>query len=508
MKIFLLEHPRLIAAARCNDIANTPLSSSLISGCIAGLLDSRGHDIWIAEGFLDNLTYKDIYEQIIAFAPQVLGVHLIYNWENHGQLYSFLKQLKSEGLIQKIVGYGYYTTFAYEEIFELCPEFDGLIIGEPEQTFAEWLECGDGVNGMAWVDTAGQIQIVRREVNCNLDALPDPIRTDAMMGIGEVNIESSRGCYGRCTFCYINPYYGAGSCWRPKSPERVMQEIDRIIARYGPVKFYFTDPNFMGPGKQGQERALKLAALLKERKVHFGIEARVNDIHQDTIAALADAGLKDMLIGLESGCNDSLKRLNKMTTVEQNERALSILRANGIEPNVGFIMFEPDSSLIDIRTNFQFLKRNGLLKNLFITANVLYHPQIILQGTKAYRDLQQEGRLILKGTTYEGMTAFSVPEAARLAEIIGQITNYFFVRMNEVWKGKVQEPSHASRLYGDANRLLVNCFEENLSRLEAGEFIDEQAARVVVDEVTKKIKSIFEQFHTNVQNIGGKSCHF
>ncbi|RNC28553.1 MAG: hypothetical protein AWM53_01387 [Candidatus Dichloromethanomonas elyunquensis] len=503
MKVFLLEHPRQITMDRCNDIANTPLASSLITGCIAGLLDSKGHEIKIAEGFLDKLTYEDIHRQVIAFAPCVLGVHLVFNWENNRRLYTFLKQLKAEGLVGKIVGYGYYPTFAYEEILKFCPEFDGLIIGEPEQTFAEWVETGMPVPGMAWVNPAAEIQMQRREVNYDLNALPDPIRTEAMMRIGEVNIEGSRGCYGRCTFCYINPYYGEGSCWRAKSPERIMQEIDRILVQHGPMKFYFTDPNFFGPGKQGQERALQLAAMLKERKIRFGIEARVNDIHQDTIAALVDAGLEDLLIGLESGRDDSLKRLHKMTTVEQNEKALSILRANGIEPNVGFIMFEPDSSLTDIRTNFEFLKRNSLLKNVFITANVLYHPQIILQGTKAYRDLQRERRLILKGTIYEGMTAFIIPEVARLAEIIGQITNCFFVRMDDLWQGKLQEPHNAASLYEAINQLLVNGFEETLSRLETGESLDEEEAIALTEEIKIKIKSIFHQFeegkHVNIR---------
>lgn len=494
MKVFLLEHPRQIMPDRCNDIANTPLASSLITGCIAGLLNSRGHDVKIAEGFLEKLTYEDIYQQIMTFDPPVLGVHLIFNWENNRQLFSFLKQVKAEGLVGKIVGYGYYPTFAYEEIFKFCPEFDGLIIGEPEQTFAEWLEKDLPVGGMARMNSAGQIQLQRREVNRDLDALPDPIRSEALLRMGEVNIEGSRGCYGRCTFCYINPYYGETSCWRAKSPERVMQEIDRIIAQHGPRKFYFTDPNFFGPGQQGQERALKLAAMLKERKIRFGIEARVNDIQPDTISTLVEAGLEDLLIGLESGRDDSLKRLNKMTTVKQNERALSILRANGIEPNVGFIMFEPDSSLMDIRTNFEFLKRNALLNNLFITANVLYHPQIILQGTKAYKDLLQEERLILNGTVYEGRTAFLVPEVACLAKIIGQITNYFFVRMNEVWTGKLQEPGNIASLYETINRLMVSCFEETLSRLEAGGSFNEAAVKELLDEVKMKIQAIFKQF--------------
>jgi len=494
MKVFLLEHPRQITPERCNDIANAPLSSSLVTGNIAGMLESLGHEVKIAEGFLDKLTYDDIFRQVVGFAPTVLGIHLVYVWGNNGELFAFIKRLKAEGLVEKIVGYGYYPTFAYEEILASCPEFDALSIGEPELSVAEWLQTGAPGRGMAWADATGQVRMERRELNRDLDPLPDPVRTDAMMKMSEVNIEGSRGCYGKCTFCYINPYYGENSCWRPKSPERVMAEIDQIIARYGPRKFYFTDPSFFGPGKIGRDRVLKLAAMLKERNIRFGIEGRVNDIQPETIAALKDAGLSEMLIGLESGRDESLKRLNKMTTVAQNEEALSVLRDHGIEPSVGFIMFEPDSSLADVRTNFEFLKRNGLLKSIFTTANVLYHPQIILQGTKAYRELKQSGRLILGDTTYEGRAAYSVPEVTRLAQVIGQVTNYFFVTMIKVWMGRLREPENAAELYRDITRHLVDCFEATLSRLEAGEAIDETAAEAIVADHKSKIKTTFGGF--------------
>ncbi|APV43803.1 Radical SAM superfamily enzyme YgiQ, UPF0313 family [Dehalogenimonas formicexedens] len=494
MKVFLLEHPRRIAPERCNDIANAPLSSSLVTGCIAGMVQSLGHRVEIAEGFLDQLTYDEIHRRVAEFKPEILGVHLVYVWGNNEELFAFLRRLKTEGLVGKIVGYGYYPTFAYEEILKACPEFDGLFVGEPELSVAEWLAAGKPVPGMAWLDGNATIQIRRRDLNKDLDSLPDPVRTPAMMRMAEVNIEGSRGCYGKCTFCYINPYYGENSCWRPKSPERVIAEIDRIIAEYGPRKFYFTDPNFFGPGNIGRERALKLAAMLKERNIKFGIEGRVNDIRPEVISALVDAGFTEMLIGLESGRDESLTRLNKMTTVAQNEEALRVLRANGIEPSVGFIMFEPDSSLADVRTNFEFLKRNDLLKNIFTTANVLYHPQIILQGTSAYRTMQQEGRLILRDTTYEGRAAYSNAAVARLAEIIGRMTNHLFIAMNRVWQGQLNEPSNAAELYQVITKLLVERFENTLARLEAGERIDEPAADNIVAGTNSKIEAIFVTF--------------
>ena len=50
-------------------------------------------------------------------------------------------------------------------------------------------------------------------------------------------------------------------------------------------------------------------------------------------------------------------------------------------------MFQPDSAPRDIRVNFEFLKRNGLLDDLKISANLLYHNQILLQGSQCYRAL-------------------------------------------------------------------------------------------------------------------------
>ena len=92
----------------------------------------------------------------------------------------------------------------------------------------------------------------------DLDTLPFPIRKASTYPGGEVNIFGSRGCYNNCTFCYINPYYGnASGCprWRGRSPENIIAEIDQIIAQTDHRYFYFTDPNFYGPGKAGKKRA-------------------------------------------------------------------------------------------------------------------------------------------------------------------------------------------------------------------------------------------------------------
>lgn len=490
MKILLLEHPRTISAERCNDIANTPLSSCLLTGYAAGMLKSEGHEVIILEGYLDNLTYAEITDTLENVKPDLLGVHLIYHWQREDVLFSFLNSVKEGGAVKRIIAYGYYPTIAFKDILAHCSSIDGVILGEPEITFSTLasLPISDNdipdIAGLARRDSAGHVKSLAPEALCNLDCLPFPARSDAMYRLPEVNILGSRGCYGRCTFCYINSFAGPNVPWRGRNPENIVTEIASIIHEKGAKDFYFTDPNFFGPGARGQERALKIAELLKPLNIRFGIEGRVNDIHDETIAALVEAGLRHILVGLESGRNESLKRMNKMTTVAQNERALTILRGHGIEPNVGFIMFEPDSSLSDIRANLEFLKRNQLLNNLPVTANVLYHQQIILAGTQAFRQLQSEDRLELSASSnYEGTASFRNPRVSQLAELMREVTNFLFGLMNDFWSGRKPEPLNLQKGYRNLNNFLVDMFENSLTGLERGNKEVEISATSVIKEM-------------------------
>lgn len=493
MKILLIEHPRSINPDRCNDIANTPLSSCLLSGYAAAALRSKGHDVEIVEGFLDRLTYDQIAAVINDVKPAFVGVHMVYHWKRDEALYNFIAQIKAD-LAPYIAAYGYFPAIAPDLVLQECAAIDSVLLGEPDETFVELAatlsSTGDtrSIKGTAVRDECGKIHRQQRGLVKELDALPFPVRTDALYRIAEVNILGSRGCYGKCTFCYINGFYGQGPVWRSRSPQNIIAEIDGIIAAKGKRDFYFTDPNFFGPGKRGQERALSLAALLKKRNITFGIEARVNDIHDNTIDALAEAGLRNILIGLESGNNAALKRMNKMTTVQQNETALQILRRHGIEPNVGFIMFEPDSSLPDIRSNFEFLRRNSLLKNLPVTANVLYHHQIVLKGTPAYQALAAKGTLITPFPgAYEGTAAFNSAEVGALASIMRQITNFLFECMSDIWSGRIIDGFDPHERYAKVNEHLVGVFDAALRTLESGETLSRDEIDSIVRDTTNEI---------------------
>lgn len=509
MKVLLLEHPRSVAADRCNDIANTPLSSCLLSGYAAAALTRDGHNVEIVEGFLDSLSYDEIRNRVSAFRPDILAVHMVYSWERNVALFAFLDEIKA-GLSPFIIAFGFYPTIAYREILADSSAIDSIVAGEPELAMSRLASTLParvdtfGIPGLVFRDGAGDFRVNEPEVIEDLDTMAFPLRTEALSRLEEINLLGSRGCYGRCTFCYVNRFF-AGTSWRRRSPENIASEIDEIVRQTGKRSFYFTDPNFFGPGRAGQERALRIAALLKERNLAFGIEGRVNDIHDETIEALVGAGLRHILIGLESGSDARLKRLNKLTTVAQNEEALRVLRRHGVEPNVGFIMFEPDSTLEDVRTNFEFLRRNELLGELSRTANVLYHHQIILEGTAAYRELKAKGRLVVGPSDYEGTTYFEEPRVAALASIMRRVTNSLFSALDPIWSGQVAEPEGAKEGYERMNRLLVTIFDENLRLLEQGKRLGEDDLERIVRGAERQIKETVERLGASEKVKGQRS---
>ena len=408
MSIILLEHPRTRTPERYESVVNTPLSSCLITGYVASTLRSNHHDVDIVDANLNGWSFHETIQELKKKSFKLLGVHLVYLWDNTEDVFEMLLSLRKSVPDAHINLYGHFPTFAFRELLTNYPFVDSVTIGEPEATFPELAEVLIGskdtsalytIDGLAFNSTdkmmeegsnrPGVIMNGPRKPVSNLDNLPFPYRNDFELkkkkGISTY-ILASRGCYGKCTFCYLNNFYGEESFWRGRSPENVFSEIYDIYEDFGERYFYFADANFFGPGKKGKERARELAGLIIDKglKIKFGIECRANDIEDETIGILVRAGLKDVFLGVESGSQRSLNKFRKFTTVEDNKKAINILRRYGIEPNYGFIMFEPDSTLADVRSNFEFLKEMEMLNSPSITAHLLHHKQTIFKGTFDY----------------------------------------------------------------------------------------------------------------------------
>ncbi len=340
MSIVLLEPPRPQNHNRFEDVVNAPLSACLFTGYIASVL--RGHKIKteIVNAHLYDWSIEQTITHLSQKSFQLLCVHTVYSWEKTQDIFDMLSILSSMNSTAHINLYGYYPTFAYKKILESFPFINSVTVGEPEFTtldLAKHILSRKGISGetniagLAFKDAQGNIVFNPRSPIQNMEQLPYPDRQDIDLykkkGIATY-IQGSRGCYGHCTFCYLNPFYMQTNLWRGRSAKNIFDEIIKLHTEHSIGNFYFSDANFFGPGKPGKERSVTLAEpiLAHDLNIRFAFECRANDIEEYSISRLVIAGLTNVFIGLESGDPASLNRFKKHTTVEEDTQAIHLVR--------------------------------------------------------------------------------------------------------------------------------------------------------------------------------------
>lgn len=396
----------LLVKLNYREVPSADREFDLGTAYLAGALRQSGFKVEIIDASLEELTYETLLKRIIASPAKLIGVSV---WLHRlvGDAEQLVRDLRHRGVESHITMGSHSPTFLYKELLEHNSGLNSVVCGEGESTLVELLTAlmaeqeWRGIPGVASCDE-GSIIYEPRPACCALDDLPPPALDYAPM-VRErgqfMSLLTSRGCYGRCTFCSTSPFYrlGGGKPWRAHSPERVLEEFRIMHREYGFTHFGVRDDNFVGPGAQGRNRAKAIAeGILSEGlNISFNIACRVNDIDKDLFARLKEAGLARVFLGVESGSQRRLDGFNKGVTVKQNVEAMAMLSELGIPYTVGYIMFAPDTSWAEFRESSSFLKRTlGSIEGIAEAVHDMFNPVEVLPGTAIAEDLQKGGLLL------------------------------------------------------------------------------------------------------------------
>ncbi|MBW2322867.1 MAG: hypothetical protein JRF41_04990 [Deltaproteobacteria bacterium] len=159
----------------------------------------------------------------------------------------------------------------------------------------------------------------------------------------------------------------------------------------------FCDDNFLC-GRKGVKRARQIAEAIIKRglDISFTIECRLESVELDLFEFLKKAGLDTVLVGVESIDEASLELFKKHRPEGLLDRALSILDSLDIRVHLGFIMFNPASTIESIRKNIAFLRsrfKQGKISpwEMFLCYTSILQPNT---GTSLVEQLLQASRLI------------------------------------------------------------------------------------------------------------------
>lgn len=150
-------------------------------------------------------------------------------------------------------------------------------------------------------------------------------------------IRTSNGCPFNCAFCVV--HHIMRGQYLQRTPEDVVDEISKLQEDH---IYFVDDENFING-----DRMARIAQLLIDR----GIKKKyISWARSDTIVRRPDvfklwkqAGLSMVYVGLEAMTGERLEKLNKRTTVENNKKAVAILKELGITLHASF-MLDPDFS--------------------------------------------------------------------------------------------------------------------------------------------------------------------
>lgn len=424
-------------------------------GYISRILRQEGIDTQIIDAFVENMNMRQSAELLLKINPDILGLS-IYQ-EGFSRIKILVAFLREKGYKGIIAFGGNFASLCYRDILLDVPEVDIVFVGESEYAFLELVQkVGRGkdflhIKGIAYRNDSQPIFTGIDNRTFDLDKLPFPDREllqklSKMPGV-PVQMASSRGCYANCSFCTVNAFYTQEQDyakgvkkWRWRSAENVVDEMEALCYQFKDMTFKFIDDNFIGLLEIGAERASKIADEIMRRhlNVKFMIECRANDVRVDVLKRLKEAGLISVFIGIESADDKFLRNYRKGTTVQQNQRALDILRALNLHYKMGFILFDPYSDLNQLKQNIDFLREN---KTTVIHS---YRPieLMVYSGTALAEELKNLGKL--KGDylnySYEYINSEMVVGKNAMKYIAERIKVYkvqynnYKIQMNKIYK--------------------------------------------------------------------------
>jgi anaerobic magnesium-protoporphyrin IX monomethyl ester cyclase len=335
---------------------------------IAAALEKAGFEVQMLDNYLLKKSTDEIKQLVKNLNPQIIGITC--GSATFSRCIETVKAIKKALPSCKIVVGGWHASYMPESLLAHS-EIDYVVMGEGERAITQLARCITSGNesdalaipGVAFGRRGKYVKNPPKFIE-NLDEIPFPARHLVPLELYDRTIEFlnvkpadvmniSRGCVFNCGFCETRKLWG--NMCRAFSPNRVIDEIQDLIIKYGTRGLYFINDNFTLRKKE----TLELCRLMIENKLdlEWVCDTRVDIVNQELLEKMNKAGCKTIWFGVESGSQKILQRIGRNTTIKQIETAFNLCRRNGIQIACSFMLGLPDETLKDMEMSLKFAKK-------------------------------------------------------------------------------------------------------------------------------------------------------
>lgn len=277
-----------------------------------------------------------------------------------------IERIKEKDPYLPVIAGGIHPTIADRYILQ-SSKADYVVRGEGEKTLPELLAALQNGTDLAGIDGLSRRQgeaVLRNKDRRPMTAqemedLPLPAFDLLPSGLyGKLTLETSRGCLFDCSFCSL-PFRRS---WRALSPESVLKRVEHASSftskLYGDRKaIHFVDATFVADSK----RAMAIFSGLEEMdlaETRIAFEGRINEMADpDILKHCRQIALDFIVIGIESGYDEGLRRIGKGITTGSAERFGSLSKDLSSYFRYGFIIGFPWETKEDCLRTVSFADR-------------------------------------------------------------------------------------------------------------------------------------------------------
>jgi anaerobic magnesium-protoporphyrin IX monomethyl ester cyclase len=351
----------------------------IVPGYAATLLKNDGHEVFWHDGIIGRSTIDEYNQVLFSFNPDVVMIEtktpMIYrHW-------AYIKELK-ENISSKVVLVGDHVTWNPEE--SMVKSQADFVVGFGDYDFGmrnicSYIQHGTKLMGGIWYRENGAIKNSGpSELVEDLDQLPfldwaiiGRHYHEAYLYRPTGYLMSGRGCgggpcgIGNCAFCIWQHTLWSLKA-RLRSPAHVVDEIAQMTEKYH-FKEIFDDNESGGIYNQKW-----LADFHKEMRDHglvgevtLSSNSRADNLNDETCTLLKKTGFRLLKVGLESGSNETLRRISKRETIEQIETGVKNAKDHGLRVKLTTMTGFPWETLADVQKTYDITKKLMLYKAKF-----------------------------------------------------------------------------------------------------------------------------------------------
>ncbi len=394
------------------DSTATTVRASNDLGYVSSMLKNKNYDVLLKDYQTEKIGFNTMMSDIKNYSPDVIFMSI-----TNATIFEDINTInliksKYEHIVIILKGSIFFNP-ENELINQLnLINIDYLIGGESDFIIANLLNCHfnntkelNKINGIIYKENGKLVKTNFNKWENDLDKLLFPdrasmnnslyIRPDT--GEAQATITTSRGCAAACIYC-LTPKI-SGTKVRLRTPENIYLELIDCYDNHNIKNFFFKSDTFTMDSKWVNELCRLIINSDLYNKIEWVANSRVNPIKKETLQIMKDAGCWLVAFGFESGSNETLKKIKKGATVNDNLIAARYAKEVGLRIFGFYLIGLPweDRDHINDTVNIIYEINADFIE---------IHIATPYYGTELYKIAKDEGLL---GDTVLGKDYFTSP---------------------------------------------------------------------------------------------------